>query len=52
MANLTLEDIEIITGDIMSLELQRALCEVAYCRCGGDETRFDEELINLILEDR
>ena len=48
MSFLTIEDIEILTGDVMSLELYRALCEVAYCCCCGDETKFDEELIRII----
>lgn len=52
MSSLTIEDIEILTGDVMSAELHSLLCDSAYYHCGGDETKFDEKLIEIIMANR
>lgn len=51
---LTLEDIEILTGDVMSPKLHYLLAETAYYNCGGDytETKFNEELLKIIMANR
>ncbi len=53
---LTLEDIEILTGDVMSPKLHYLLAEAAYSQCCAagnyNETKFNEELLKIIMANR